>query len=141
MRLVMVLTAVLFVCGCATPKKYQVALDSWDGETVEHLTARWGEPTSITKHDNGDVYFYRHLPSNTHPSCATEFLINNGVVRGWRSDGNCALTRFESNRLLSESSTWRTKEDITEDRQEAAMTRSAVKGAAAGALFNRALAK
>lgn len=58
---VLVMTA-LSLCGCASSKNYQAAMQTWVGAPKTAMLNEWGEPTQVTALHDGDTrYTYRSI--------------------------------------------------------------------------------
>ena len=67
----------LFLLGCASTDNYRVAVNSWKGEKIQALIARWGYPNQVLKLVNGhSLYIYQfedrgEIPPMTMPGFTT----------------------------------------------------------------------
>ena len=59
----------LLLTGCATGAKYSAIMDTWVGQSAEHLIDRWGYPANMFDAPNGfKVYSYQSGSSYTMPT-------------------------------------------------------------------------
>lgn len=99
---ILVTISILLTAACATTRRYQEKLQGWVGRPSTELIAEWGPPTSTsTLPDGSQLYLYRIVDEETlektgrnlagyTPSCRTTFQVRQGVVAGWKWDGqNC----------------------------------------------------
>lgn len=74
--------SLIFLAGCATTAKYEAKLNTWIGQTPEHLINTWGYPAGSFDHPNGNrvyVYSASRTVSTTMPG--TTYLNHNGGGR------------------------------------------------------------
>jgi hypothetical protein len=107
----LVLLILVCLAGCATTRRYESMVDSWNGKTAAELISEWGPPSEVkTLADNTKSYSYvrrekitpptpngRTTASEAHTgriSCTTEFLVNaDGVITGWTLTGYDCRTK------------------------------------------------
>ena len=112
------LSLALLVVGCATAENYKAALESWVGATESQLVSGWGVPDGVYNSGGYKYLAYKRSStsyvSGTSPTyttqiigntayttsvggssgymitsdCKTTFTLKNGVVIGWRGEGN-----------------------------------------------------
>ena len=112
------LVLVMFLFACATSEKYDRKLAGWVGKTESSLVAKWGRPSATRILDNGDkiitytkannVYvpseYYIYNTTDFGPYsqtfgyqveeiCQTAFLIQDGIITGWKWRGNDCVAR------------------------------------------------
>ncbi len=117
-KISLVITALLSLSGCATTANFEKMLSTWVGVSEDNLISRWGTPsrvyaTGTTKYLTFDKSATGYVPgtaptysttvigntayTNTYggtsgyvytKNCSTTFTITNGVVSGWRWEGN-----------------------------------------------------
>lgn len=105
------LCSLLVIClsACATTRRYESMVDSWNGKSAAQLITEWGAPSEVkTLADNTKSYaYFRHEKPEAASSsgrttaseaasdarkgrisCVTEFLINaEGTITGWTLTG------------------------------------------------------
>ena len=88
-KLILLLTFVLF--GCASEQKYHAQLDAWKGRSKSDLVLEWGIPTDKYKSDK-TLELLSYTKSKTiyggKFTCTTTFIIKNGIVDDWKTEGN-----------------------------------------------------
>jgi len=99
-----IMIAYLFLAGCATTGKYEAALDTWRGRSVEELVATWGVPTQMITTKSG-LAIYEYIreghsfvttsyvggvgyASLQRTWCKTDFITKDDKIFDWRWEGN-----------------------------------------------------
>ncbi len=68
-RILILITLIASLVGCATQAKYDKKLYSWKGQSIEDLFSSWGYPASSFVMPNGNtMYVYTHSSTMTVPT-------------------------------------------------------------------------
>ncbi len=68
-KLVLLLTGVTLLAGCATVQNYSMAVSSWRGVNVRNLESVWGYPHRIQRLQGGHrLYVYRSVDRGRYPT-------------------------------------------------------------------------
>jgi len=69
MRLITILSVLLFLSACQTIKPHSEPMTSWIGSSTSDLTAQLGQPALIDKSGNGSaIYVYSIRVNSRYPS-------------------------------------------------------------------------
>lgn len=81
MRKHIVLVAVAFLTGCATPEGYKKSLDIWIGDTEENLVRKWGPPKKISVVEGRRLLVYSRSRILNVPSSGPAYASVGGKVQ------------------------------------------------------------
>ena len=97
-RLCAALLAALAVTSCATTANYEKILQSWVGNSEDHLVESWGPPQrSYALSDGGEVIEYVRQASQTmggYTQYVPMTTYNNGNVNSYGSNGGYAYGNY-----------------------------------------------
>lgn len=87
-----IMMAFIFVAGCATTAGYELVLNTWVGDSTDHLISSWGIPTNkYSLNDGGVVLEYQRSNTIVLPGITTTQPVattyENGSVSGYSPNG------------------------------------------------------